>query len=444
MAHTVFIRGIPQLPDVAARNTPGLQGTTVLFRPAKETQAQCTETKPDPNGDNFNGQVYKWLHLTFADGRSGWVRDDLLDLQGDCTAFGYGVYDVRTWAFTAPVTASTTTSPATTPAATSATPTTPTPPVATPAATTPQAVAPTVPAAPAVQPGTPCTASVRGEIRAKMRSAPSLSGVQLALIDPKTPIVILHAFTGTDDPSFKWLQTTVNGVTGYLREDLLDYTGDCSSLGLLHGAATTTQVMPVVTQAQPSPAAQPPAAGTLLPAPVHVHYSIFQEFGGMAFGQPHKGTDLDIPVGTPLFASAAGTVAYLRQCSKCTPAQPNFQSQGLQSWDSKAINDPTWGYGFGNAVIVRYAYNVLPDSMRAAMDSQGLTNGYAYVIYGHMSHIDVAPGTVVQAGTQIGLSGNTGNSTGPHLHLEVRMSTKGTESDTYGRPVINPRTMFQL
>jgi murein DD-endopeptidase MepM/ murein hydrolase activator NlpD len=39
--------------------------------------------------------------------------------------------------------------------------------------------------------------------------------------------------------------------------------------------------------------------------------------------------------------------------------------------------------------------------------------------FGHLASIDVVPGDVVQRGDQLGLSGNTGRSTGPHLHYEV-------------------------
>ncbi|HVO44317.1 MAG TPA: peptidoglycan DD-metalloendopeptidase family protein [Aggregatilineales bacterium] len=409
MAGTVFIRGIPQLPDVAARNAPGLQGTTVLFRPTKETTATCSDTAIDPNGDNLNGQVYKWFFLTFGEGRSGWVRDDLLDLQGDCSAFGYGNYPNRVWAFTGLSEG--------------------TPP---PSPVTPPVVQPTSPVS-AAGSGS-CTASVRREIRAKLRATPSLTGTQIGLIDPGTAVSISGAVAGQDDPSYQWIHATVSGKNGYIREDLLDYSGDCTSLGLRHAAPTPP--------APPAPVPSGPIA--LFPAPLTAHYTVFQEFGGMLFGQPHKGIDLDIPVGTPLIASGPGVVAYLRKCTKCTAAQPNFQSQGLPSWDSNAINDPAWGYGFGNAVVVRYAYNVLPDTMRAAMDNQNLRNGSAYVIHGHMSRVDVAAGTPVQAGTPLGLSGNTGNSTGPHLHLEVRMSLKSNEIDMAGRPVINPRTMYSL
>ena len=53
-------------------------------------------------------------------------------------------------------------------------------------------------------------------------------------------------------------------------------------------------------------------------------------------------------------------------------------------------------------------------------------SGFA-TCYGHQSKILVAVGQPVQQGQQIGLVGNTGNSTGPHLHFEVRLN--GTPTD---------------
>ncbi|MCB5179385.1 M23 family metallopeptidase [Streptomyces antimicrobicus] len=60
-----------------------------------------------------------------------------------------------------------------------------------------------------------------------------------------------------------------------------------------------------------------------------------------------------------------------------------------------------WGGAYGNEVVVRHA------------DGR-------YSQYGHLSRLSVSVGQTVSAGQQLGLSGSTGNSTGPHLHFEIR------------------------
>lgn len=86
----------------------------------------------------------------------------------------------------------------------------------------------------------------------------------------------------------------------------------------------------------------------------------------------HKGLDLVAPPGTPIRAIAAGTVIF---------------------------SDPYAGYG--NLVVVKHR--------------NGITSHY-----GHCKEIKTNIGKVVRPGEIIATLGNTGSSTGPHLHLEIR------------------------
>jgi hypothetical protein len=109
---------------------------------------------------------------------------------------------------------------------------------------------------------------------------------------------------------------------------------------------------------------------------------------------------------------------------------------------------------FGQRSHTRYHYGVdlklnIGDSVRAAFDgvvriSQYNHGGYGNVvvirhyngletIYGHLSGRAVVPGQIVRAGELIGYGGNTGHSTGPHLHFETRF--KGQAIDP--RTIIN-------
>ncbi|MCC7451207.1 MAG: peptidoglycan DD-metalloendopeptidase family protein [Anaerolineae bacterium] len=473
MAYTVYIRGIPEnklIKAVNVRSAPGISNSTVLFQTPIDATATCTEVKADPVGDRFQGQVYKWFHLTFSDGRTGWVRDDLLDLQGDCSPFGYGSYDARTFAFTAgaalatkkTATVTVTQVPATAsqPAATTVTimqPDAAGQPVATTvtitqtmtAVTTDQPATPAVTVTVSQQPTVPdCDAAVRRDTSANVRAMPSVTSAKVDNLKPGTTFRVLGVEQGQDGQPFRWMKlTTPAGATGYIREDLLTFSGDCSAWGIATAdaqpAATSTTIQPV----QPATA---PSSGlntqNKFPCPINVGYGIFQEYNGMRFGSPHKGCDLSFPAkeGTPIIASGTGVVTRAMTCTRCTPDKPNFRSQGLADWDTNAINDPAWGYGYGNHVIVRYAWADLPANMRNVLTGLNLANGYAYVIYAHLSRIDVTENAVVSAKTPIGLLGNTGNSTGAHLHLEVRLSLLANDRTLFSRLTVNPREMFEI
>jgi murein DD-endopeptidase MepM/ murein hydrolase activator NlpD len=88
--------------------------------------------------------------------------------------------------------------------------------------------------------------------------------------------------------------------------------------------------------------------------------------------RPHYGTDIDLVTGDTVVAAFDGMVRIAKVCS-----------------------------GYGNCIIVRH------------------TNGLE-TVYGHLSQMNVQVGQVVKAGEIIGLGGNTGRSTGDHLHWELR------------------------
>ncbi|MFF9040728.1 M23 family metallopeptidase [Streptomyces sp. NPDC014892] len=100
----------------------------------------------------------------------------------------------------------------------------------------------------------------------------------------------------------------------------------------------------------------------------------YKTAGSMWSSGYHTGVDFVAPTGTSLKAVGAGTVV----------------SAG-------------WGGAYGNQVVIK------------------LADGY-YAQYAHLSSISVSAGQSVSGGQQIGLSGATGNVTGPHLHFEIRTS----------------------
>lgn len=105
---------------------------------------------------------------------------------------------------------------------------------------------------------------------------------------------------------------------------------------------------------------------------------------GPLWASCHSGQDFAVPAGTPVVAAGSGVVVFAGKSG-----------------------------AYGNAVHV-------------------LHSGGIATWYGHLSEIRVQSGDTVPVGGLIGLAGSTGNSTGPHLHFEVRIQASPGSS---GQPV---------
>jgi len=114
---------------------------------------------------------------------------------------------------------------------------------------------------------------------------------------------------------------------------------------------------------------QPSAAGLIWPCD-----GVVVSGFGMRWGRMHEGIDIGCAYGTPNRAAASGTVIYAG-----------------------------WLGGYGNLVVVDHG--------------NGLSTAYA-----HASSILVSVGQTVSQGQTVSLVGSTGNSSGPHLHFEVRVN----------------------
>ncbi len=138
-------------------------------------------------------------------------------------------------------------------------------------------------------------------------------------------------------------------------------------------AAETSAAAPL--EAGPVPA--PSASGLIWPVD-----GIVTSGFGYRWGRMHEGIDISVPEGTPIRAAASGTVILA-----------------------------AYSGGYGNYTCIDHG--------------GGLSTCYA-----HQSGYAVSSGQSVAQGQTIGYSGNTGSSTGPHLHFEVRVN--GVAQDPLG------------
>lgn len=103
--------------------------------------------------------------------------------------------------------------------------------------------------------------------------------------------------------------------------------------------------------------------------------------------KPHTGVDIDAALHTPILAAADGKVV--------------FSGYGLALGQGNK-KDP-----YGMAVVIRHDFSFEGSSV--------------LTVYAHMEKITVEVGEYVKTGQQIGNVGITGNTTGPHVHFEVRL-----------------------
>ena len=103
----------------------------------------------------------------------------------------------------------------------------------------------------------------------------------------------------------------------------------------------------------------------------------FGKKGKMWSSGAHTGVDFSVPSGTDILAVA----------------------------DGKVVN-ANWGKAYGVQIV------------------QKIAGQDTWVIYAHLSKSLVKPGDEVKKGQHIGESGNTGNSSGPHLHFEARNNVR--------------------
>lgn len=130
-----------------------------------------------------------------------------------------------------------------------------------------------------------------------------------------------------------------------------------------------SQASSLSTRVQHIPAIQPISSKNLKTMASGYGYRRDPIYGTSRF---HEGMDFSSAVGTPVYATGAGTVK-------------------VAGWES----------GYGKNIDIDHGYNYLTR-------------------YAHLSEILVKPGQKVKRGDLIGKVGNTGKSTGPHLHYEVR------------------------
>jgi murein DD-endopeptidase MepM/ murein hydrolase activator NlpD len=171
------------------------------------------------------------------------------------------------------------------------------------------------------------------------------------------------------------------GVSGVLGAGVAAAAGGAQASG-----AGTATVQTATVQDAAKKAAAKKAASWISPVKGYKLSARYAQAGNM-WSAKHSGQDFAVKSGTAVVAAHGGTVV---------------KAGGNGAGDGPA---------YGNAVVIKHG------------------NG-TFSQYAHLSKVSVKAGQVVTTGQRIAFSGNTGNSSGPHLHFEIRTTASyGTAVD---------------
>ena len=406
LAKIIGIPHIPSIVEVNVRIGPSTEVDLAFKTPVGTANLPIIEVQEDAQKRNLEGKTYQWFRLQFPQG-TGWVRDDLIEVVGDGTTVGYPTLSNPVVAFSMArqnvntVQSGQETTPATinpnVPIIPSTPQTTPAP-VAPPAEVQQQVMATQTAVAAPTAGQALAIAMVEG---VKLRPGPGTKHEPVSARMPyKSTAKILECKQGDDGVDFCWVKLEYQGVQGWAREDLVRYTGKFGTLGL--------------------------SCDDQYPNPVQesvwvrdYDYPTAKRIPWVHWGWDHGG--FGQRKGAPILAGPkGGKVVITALCQRCGSEGASAPEKGFSLSDQRVLGDAGWNYGYGHYVIVRYHNDILPESTKAELAKRGFAGGHCFVMYAHLQDILVQPGQDLQPNQQIATLGNSGNSEGPHLHLELR------------------------